>query len=175
MPIDVLGMVTLRKTENSSFPQKSTEGETRLQNAALYSRQYTRVFLSIGMSLLCNLPLAGLLLASTGSAEVSEKLLPHERLSDIGLPTPNLLMQSEKVTTRASKAHLRGRENDSSRLLSTVVTENQNLTASDGSKEDFFGDSVSVWGNIIAVGSYYDDTSAGTDAGAFHLLCFWCL
>jgi hypothetical protein len=120
------------------------------------------------LSLLCNLPLAGLLLASIGSAEVSEELLPNERLSDIGLPTPNLLMQSEKVITRAPKAHLRGRENDSSRLSSTVFTENQKLVASDAAEGDFFSQSISVWGNILAVGSEFDDTSAGDGAGAFH-------
>ena len=39
------------------------------------------------------------------------------------------------------------------------------LVASDGAADDEFGYSVSVWNNVIVVGAYYDDTSAGLGAG----------
>jgi hypothetical protein len=39
------------------------------------------------------------------------------------------------------------------------------LVASDGGADDNFGYSVSVYGDVIAVGAYYADTSAGSNAG----------
>ena len=39
------------------------------------------------------------------------------------------------------------------------------LVASDGTYDDFFGSSVSVWSNAIVVGATYGDTPAGSGAG----------
>jgi hypothetical protein len=45
----------------------------------------------------------------------------------------------------------------------------QRLIASDGAMSDFFGWSVSVSGDTLAVGSRYDDTTTGTDAGSAYV------
>ncbi len=39
------------------------------------------------------------------------------------------------------------------------------LVASDGAESDFFGDAVSLHGNVIVIGAPFDDTTAGSDAG----------
>ena len=46
-------------------------------------------------------------------------------------------------------------------------SQSSKLLASDGSPYDSFGWSISVWGNVIVVGAYNDDSSAGADVGAF--------
>jgi hypothetical protein len=40
------------------------------------------------------------------------------------------------------------------------------LTASDGASSDFFGSSVSISGEAVLVGAYFDDHAGGTDAGS---------
>ncbi len=47
-------------------------------------------------------------------------------------------------------------------------TERMKLTASDGEPEDFFGESVALFGNKALVGAYFND-EAGFDAGAAYL------
>jgi hypothetical protein len=50
------------------------------------------------------------------------------------------------------------------------------LVASDGGADDFFGLSVSVWSNVIVVGSYRDDIAAVTDAGmTICLVWYFCI
>ena len=43
----------------------------------------------------------------------------------------------------------------------TSTTEQQNLVASDGSTNDDFGGSISIYGNMIAVGAYGDNSYTG--------------
>ena len=50
----------------------------------------------------------------------------------------------------------------------TAWTQQSQLLASDGSAGDVFGISVSVYGNIIVVGAYGDDTAGGTNAGIYN-------
>ena len=50
----------------------------------------------------------------------------------------------------------------------TAWTQQSKLLASDGSANDWFGTSVSVYGNIIVVGAWYDDTASGSDAGIYN-------
>ena len=55
------------------------------------------------------------------------------------------------------------------RALSTTSYDIETqLVPSDGSVNDFFGRSVSVYGNIIVVGSPGDDTAGGIDAGIYN-------
>ncbi len=51
----------------------------------------------------------------------------------------------------------------------TLWSPQSKLTASDGAAGDLFGFSVGLSGNVALVGSRYDDTSAGTDAGSAYL------
>ncbi len=44
--------------------------------------------------------------------------------------------------------------------------EQAKLTASDAASGDFFGTSVALWGGTALVGAYFDDTTAGADAGS---------
>ena len=55
------------------------------------------------------------------------------------------------------------------RALSTTSYDIETkLVASDGSADDVFGTSVSVYGNIIVVGASGDDTAGGSDAGIYN-------
>ena len=42
-------------------------------------------------------------------------------------------------------------------------------SASDGAAYDYFGNSISVYKNLVVVGSYYDDTFSGANAGSAYL------
>ncbi|MEL6525735.1 MAG: hypothetical protein AAFQ07_08495, partial [Chloroflexota bacterium] len=48
-------------------------------------------------------------------------------------------------------------------------TQQAMLTASDGTLDDYFGTSVGISGNTIAVGAVRDDNEQGTDAGALYI------
>jgi len=50
--------------------------------------------------------------------------------------------------------------------------EEAHLTASDGAADDFFGISVSIFGNIAIVGAYHDDTAAGNLVGSAYIYRF---
>ena len=104
------------------------------------------------------LPLVVLILGST-SAEQQQY---DGKLNDISLPAPVHVVQSED---RQASAERRLRGPQASRLLSSVVTESQKLVASDGASNDFYGYSASMSGNVLAVGAWKDDSSAGTDVG----------
>ena len=54
------------------------------------------------------------------------------------------------------------------RVSDTNVTEIAKLTASDGSSSDYFGYSVSISGNFVAVGAFYDD-DMGTNSGSAYI------
>jgi hypothetical protein len=43
------------------------------------------------------------------------------------------------------------------------------LTASDAADDDYFGNSVAIWGDYVLVGAYFADTSAGPDRGTAYL------
>jgi len=51
----------------------------------------------------------------------------------------------------------------------TTWVEQQKLVASDGMVTDYFGYSVSISGDSVAVGAYSDDTAAGADAGSAYV------
>ena len=42
-----------------------------------------------------------------------------------------------------------------------TATENTKIVASDGVASDYFGVSVSMYGNMLAVGAFYEDTHRG--------------
>ena len=45
----------------------------------------------------------------------------------------------------------------------------QSLTASESAREDYFGVSVAMSGDVLAVGSYLDDNARGNDAGSVYV------
>ncbi|MEQ1605091.1 MAG: hypothetical protein ABL999_09495 [Pyrinomonadaceae bacterium] len=51
----------------------------------------------------------------------------------------------------------------------TLWTQQQELEASDGEAEDFFGSSVAISGNTVLVGADFDDTPGGTNAGSAYV------
>ncbi|MBS1796067.1 MAG: hypothetical protein JSS81_19605 [Acidobacteria bacterium] len=51
----------------------------------------------------------------------------------------------------------------------TVWTQQAQLTASDGATNDFFGNSVEISGETVAVGAFFDDVGAVTDQGSAYV------
>jgi len=56
-----------------------------------------------------------------------------------------------------------------STALSAQVFESFQLSASDGATSDFFGNAVSISGDAVLVGAYWDSTDAGIGAGSAYV------
>jgi hypothetical protein len=58
---------------------------------------------------------------------------------------------------------------DTAGSLTSGWTQRAKLTASDGAQADMFGSSVSIDGDTVMIGAYFDDTASGTNVGSVYV------
>jgi len=100
------------------------------------------------------------------------KLTASDARSDDELGT-SVALSGDTAVAGAPTADTSGKSNTGSAYVfvrtGTTWSQQAKLIASDSAAEDVFGWSVAISGDSVLVGSIYDDTPAGTDAGSAYV------